>query len=121
MMGRISGLGSLNTITFQGLQAKNTIKRGCGILRPQDVVANAVVSLNAPVMSSEVEAPGEVTCRLHRGISSTEPVVSEVGGLGMTPMGWILENTKLSIHNDFRDAPHAQGIAVNPAIEKHDP
>jgi hypothetical protein len=39
----------------------------------------------------------------------------------MTPMGWILENTKLSIHNDFRDAPHAQGIAVNPAIEKHDP
>jgi hypothetical protein len=39
----------------------------------------------------------------------------------MTPMEWVLENSKLSIHNDFRDAPHAQRIAVNPAIEKHDP
>jgi hypothetical protein len=39
----------------------------------------------------------------------------------MTPMGWVLENSKLSSHNDFRDAPHAQRIAVNPAIEKHDP
>jgi hypothetical protein len=39
----------------------------------------------------------------------------------MTPMGWVLENSKLSIHTDFPDAPHAQTIAVNPAIEKHDP
>jgi len=47
--------------------------------------------------------------------------MSEVEGLGMTLMGWVLENSKLSIHNDFRDAPHARRIAVNPAIEKHDP
>jgi len=54
------------------------------------------------------------------GNPSTEPVLSEVEGLGMTQMGWVLENSKLSIHNDFRDAPHAQTIAVNPAIETHD-
>jgi hypothetical protein len=39
----------------------------------------------------------------------------------MTPMELVLKKSKLSSPNDFRDAPHAQRIAVNPAIEKDDP
>jgi hypothetical protein len=39
----------------------------------------------------------------------------------MTPMGWVLENSKLSSHNDFRDNPHAQRIASKPSYQKKYP
>src|SRR5438046_9295050 len=47
----------INTATFQGLQAKNTITRGSGILRPQDVGANATISLVLPSCRAKSRHP----------------------------------------------------------------